>query len=122
MRQQNNQESFVNFLAVTIVFAFVLAHSFNKNRYLIGLNCILLCFGNTSQTTKIESVRENVTQTNLKRLHSISFRRKSSEKIVVEGNIRFRYHQTNSKDRFTKPTHEHIKYIRIVKLGFWSNV
>ena len=43
----------MDFVAVAIVFAIVFGHSSNKSRHLIGLNCGLLCFENSSQTTKI---------------------------------------------------------------------
>ena len=42
----------MNLLAVAIVLAIVLGHpSKQKSRLLIGLNCILFCFNNSSQVT-----------------------------------------------------------------------
>ena len=42
----------MNYVAVPIVFAIVLGHSFSKSRHFIGLNHILLCSHNSSQITK----------------------------------------------------------------------
>ena len=50
----------MNLVAVAFVLAIVLGHPSNKqkSRLLIGLNCILFCFNNSSQITKLLLERE----------------------------------------------------------------